>query len=75
LIAPLAIYILFNLAYSFKGFVIDTDPGNVFFWLVLGLMLRLDRDLRASHGQPSELTLDLPRIPVALDPGSPSSPL
>jgi len=43
LIAPLAIYIILNLVYSFKGFVLDTDPGNVFFWLFLGVMIRLDR--------------------------------
>lgn len=51
LIAPLAIYVLMNLVYSFKGFVIDTDPGNIFFWLTLGLMFRLDRDLWATSGR------------------------
>jgi hypothetical protein len=51
-IAPLAIYVLFNIAYSFKGFVIDTDPGNIFFWLALGLMIGLDQSLRAASREP-----------------------
>jgi hypothetical protein len=46
LTAPLAVYVIFNLLYSAKGFVLDTDPGNIFFWLALGMLLGLDQELR-----------------------------
>src|SRR5262249_26747910 len=49
LTAPLAIYVVFNLLYSLKGFVLDTDPGNIFFWLTLGLLVGLDQVMRRRH--------------------------
>ena len=49
LTAPLAIYVVFNLLYSIKGFVLDTDPGNIFFWLALGLLLGLDQEMRSAR--------------------------
>lgn len=65
LIAPLAIYVLFNLVYSFKGFVIDTDPGNVFFWLTLGLMVGLDQSLRAPSRLPETQPIGQDRLSEA----------
>jgi hypothetical protein len=65
LIAPLAIYVLLNLTYSFKGFVIDTDPGNVFFWLSLGLLIGLDQSQRATSSQRGSETLADTSVPVA----------
>jgi hypothetical protein len=64
-IAPLAIYVLLNLVYSFKGFVIDTDPGNVFFWLALGLMIGLDQSLRVLSRQPDPLPVAKDRLSEA----------
>jgi hypothetical protein len=65
LVAPLAIYVLMNLVYSFKGFVIDTDPGNVFFWLSLGLMLGLCRNLRTASIQRDDAALAEDRLSAA----------
>lgn len=42
IVAPLAVYIIFQFLYSFKGYVLDTDPGNIFFWLALGIIGGLD---------------------------------
>jgi hypothetical protein len=55
LTAPLAIYVVFNLAYSMKGFVLDTDPGNIFFWLALGLLLGLDQVMRSTRPADQDL--------------------
>jgi hypothetical protein len=71
-IAPLAIYVILNLIYSFKGFVIDTDPGNIFFWLGLGMMLRLNQDLRAAYGHRDPVVLADPPIPAARSSGNPA---
>lgn len=43
IVAPVAVYLAYNLIMSFKAFVLDTDPGNIFFWLLLGLMVGVDR--------------------------------
>ncbi|HZL59302.1 MAG TPA: hypothetical protein VFC38_06350 [Stellaceae bacterium] len=43
IVAPLAVYLLFNLGFSFKGFVLDTDPANIFFWLALGIVVEINR--------------------------------
>ena len=37
IIAPLAVYIAYVLVGSLKGYPIDIDPANVFFWLAVGL--------------------------------------
>lgn len=42
-VAPLAIYVLYNVGMSFKAYVLDTDPGNVMIWLSLGLVVGLAR--------------------------------
>lgn len=41
-IAPLATYVGYMIVMSFKGSVLDFDPGNMFFWLFLGIMLGVD---------------------------------
>lgn len=43
IVAPLAIYIGYVLVTSLKGFPLDTDPGNIFFWLTLGIVVELGR--------------------------------
>ena len=42
-VTPLAIYLLYNVVMSFKGFVLDTDPGNIMIWISFGLMVGLAR--------------------------------
>ena len=42
-IGPLAIYVLFILISCFKGWALDVDPANVFFWLSLGLIIGTER--------------------------------
>jgi O-antigen ligase len=65
LTAPLAIYVVFNLFYSMKGFVLDTDPGNIFFWLALGLLLGLDQEMRSTRpADQNVIAADRP-LPVA----------
>jgi hypothetical protein len=64
LTAPLAIYVIFNLLYSIKGFVLDTDPGNIFFWLALGLLLGLDREMRSSQPADQDLIAADHPLPV-----------
>lgn len=41
-VAPIAVYIAYTIITSFKGFALDIDPGNIFFWLLLGLMVGVD---------------------------------
>jgi hypothetical protein len=66
LTAPLAIYVIFNLLYSAKGFVLDTDPGNIFFWLALGLLFGLDQELRNARPADGDLiSADRP-LPIVL---------
>lgn len=43
IIAPLAIYLLYNVVVSFKGYVLDIDPPNIMIWLSLGIMIELAR--------------------------------
>jgi hypothetical protein len=42
-IAPACIYIGYAILMSFKGSVLDTDPGNIFFWLLLGFVIARSR--------------------------------
>jgi hypothetical protein len=42
-VAPLVVYLAINIVSSFKGWPLDTDPGNIFFWLCLGLLIGADR--------------------------------
>jgi hypothetical protein len=37
IVAPFALYLLYNILTFFKGSPLDQDPGNIFFWLVLGV--------------------------------------
>lgn len=41
--APLLAYIGLIVVTSLRGWPLDTDPGNIFFWLFLGLMVGIDR--------------------------------
>jgi hypothetical protein len=41
--APLLAYIGLIVVTSLRGWPLDTDPGNIFFWLCLGLMIGIDR--------------------------------
>jgi hypothetical protein len=43
IVAPLAMYLLFNILNFFKGSPLDQDPGNIFFWLLLGVVLGFRR--------------------------------
>lgn len=61
IIAPAVVYLGYNLVMSAKGFVLDVDPGNIFFWLLLGVVVGLDRGRRvepvaseASRAAPGE---------------------
>jgi hypothetical protein len=42
-IAPACVYIAYNLISSFKGSALDVDPANIFFWLLLGVVIGYDR--------------------------------
>lgn len=55
LVAPCAIYLSLNLVMSFKGFVLDTDPANIFFWLTLGIMLEISSIAGTRSGAVSEI--------------------
>jgi hypothetical protein len=46
--APLAIYLIHCFVFSFKGTVLDTDPGNIMFWLFLGIMIGRNSPLPSS---------------------------
>lgn len=48
IVAPAAVYLLANIILSLKSFVLDTDPGNIFFWLFLGLMIGVDPPRRGA---------------------------
>lgn len=39
IIAPAGIYIAYTVVMSIKGSVLDIDPSNIFFWLMLGLLI------------------------------------
>lgn len=43
IIAPTAIYVGYNMLSSARGWPLDLDPGNIFFWLFLGLAIGVDR--------------------------------
>lgn len=43
IVAPFALYLLFNELTFFKGSPLDQDPGNIFFWLVLGILVGVSR--------------------------------
>ena len=53
IIAPLAIYVGFVLITSLKGYPLDIDPANVFFWLSVGLVVRLGRNERSLAATPA----------------------
>ena len=48
IMAPLAIYLIHCFVFSFKGTVLDTDPGNIAFWLFLGVMIGRNSPLTSS---------------------------
>lgn len=43
IVAPLAVFLMFIVISSLKGSPLDTDPGNIFFWLFLGVMVGVSR--------------------------------
>lgn len=43
IILPLAVFLVSVVISSFKGSPLDADPGNMFFWLFLGLMTGISR--------------------------------
>ena len=49
IIAPLAIFIAFTLVTLFKGWSLDVDPTNIFFWLALGLVIGTERRARGER--------------------------
>lgn len=49
IVAPLAIYIGSNLIFSLKGSPLDIDPGNMYNWLALGLIIGLHQQARLSE--------------------------
>jgi len=51
IIAPLAIYVVYVLVTCLKGYPLDTDPGNIFFWLTLGIVVEVGR-VSVSQGVP-----------------------
>ena len=67
LMAPLAVYVVFNLAYSAKGFVLDTDPGNIFFWLALGTLVGLDQEARRRRTADQDVITDAHSVPAVGD--------
>ena len=74
LVAPLTIYVIFNLGYSAKGFVLDTDPGNIFFWLVLGILLGLDQVVRRASPAVQDTAMDAPALSAVADPRRHAAP-
>ena len=48
IVAPIAIYLLYNIVTLFKGSTLDQDPANIFFWLLLGIGLGARRTVVAS---------------------------
>ncbi len=44
IVAPLAIYIAYVLVTSLKGYPLDIDPANIFFWLSVGLVAGMGRN-------------------------------
>jgi hypothetical protein len=58
IIAPFALYILYVLVTSLKGYPLDVDPANIFFWLAIGIIVGMDRvrepapTARPAHAQP-----------------------
>ncbi len=65
IVAPLSIYLLFNLVFSFKGFVLDTDPANVFFWLTLGIVVELNRGYVRPRADLRPVTQSVPNYTFA----------
>lgn len=43
IVAPLTVYLGVLVVTSFKGWPFDTDPGNIFAWLFLGVAVGVDR--------------------------------
>jgi hypothetical protein len=48
----LGAFVLIIFIYFFKAWVIDVDPGNVFFWIYVGLLYRLSAMDSATVAQP-----------------------
>jgi hypothetical protein len=43
IVGPFALYLGYNVLTFFKGSPLDQDPGNIFFWLVLGVLVGVRR--------------------------------
>jgi hypothetical protein len=52
IVAPLAIYLAYNGVSFFKGSPLDQDPGNIFFWLTLGLLIGVSRTAPTDYKEP-----------------------
>lgn len=48
IVAPIAIYLAYNIVTLFKGSTLDQDPANIFFWLLLGVVLGARRTVLTS---------------------------
>lgn len=55
-VAPLATYVGYIIVLSFKGSVLDFDPGNIFFWLLLGMMIGVDQVKDAFKARAAPIT-------------------
>lgn len=47
IVAPIAIYVFYNIVTLLKGSTLDQDPANIFFWLLLGIALGVRRAMAA----------------------------
>jgi hypothetical protein len=52
IVAPLAIYLFYTGLSFFKGSPLDQDPGNMFFWLALGLLIGVSRRAAVPYREP-----------------------
>lgn len=62
-VAPLATYVGYIVVMSFKGPVLDFDPGNIFFWLLLGMMIGVDQVRDAFQESPAAIAPRRVRVP------------
>jgi hypothetical protein len=67
IVAPFALYLLFNILTFFKGSPLDQDPGNIFFWLVLGVVIGISR-MAVLQGD-SIVAGAIPRPPILAEIG------
>jgi uncharacterized membrane protein YhaH (DUF805 family) len=51
---PIVALVLMTVLISFKGSILDVDPFNVYFWLLVGILLRLGSTEPGGDGRHSE---------------------